>query len=492
MGEGVYSLTADLQGVDLSTPAWAVPNANDSSQAKGGAFWTTDPGSTGSNNPWRMVVDRGGNVLVTDWSDTYGGIKYLSPDMTSGGLVLATESGPTGGVMGQNNLPVHGSITSTPYITGTLNQDLTIWAMDEDLEKTLDPSPAANADGNHIWRWNVGNQTSYNTEPALAVNTAVLPLTTDNRINFLSINDGSLANAHYSPSHNKWYLTEYDDNGNKAGLVVVTPDNTTGNSPTLNWSSLQFSISNNLDGNTGLGAPAGCVGASCTIQDMFRGMGGGLSLSPDGRTLYLHQTDTRSSRRSTNPFFGTTAGEVLVIPLDENGIPAINVVGSTITNVPTIVTAGGQVNTQRRELAVDAAGNIYTGNSNSERVKVYSPGGATFATTNKNGTFTVAIAGDFNNNGVVDAADYVLWRKGGALQNETATIGSASAEDYDVWRLNFGKRGWTIGTPIGSGTGEFGTVPEPSALLVVFAGTLAVVARRGRLTFRHSSRGTSR
>ena len=49
-----------------------------------------------------------------------------------------------------------------------------------------------------------------------------------------------------------------------------------------------------------------------------------------------------------------------------------------------------------------------------------------------------ALTGDYNGNGTVDAADYVLWRNGGPLQNDStpATVGP---EDYNVWRANFGK-----------------------------------------------------
>ena len=71
----------------------------------------------------------------------------------------------------------------------------------------------------------------------------------------------------------------------------------------------------------------------------------------------------------------------------------------------------------------------------------------------------VGVAGDYNNNGVVDAADYVLWKNGGTLQND-ATPG-VQPGDYDVWRANFGK------TP-GSGTGvEAAGVPEPGSLVLV-------------------------
>ena len=48
------------------------------------------------------------------------------------------------------------------------------------------------------------------------------------------------------------------------------------------------------------------------------------------------------------------------------------------------------------------------------------------------------VPGDYNNNGVVDMADYVLWRNGGPLQNEVNSIGVVDASDYTAWRANFG------------------------------------------------------
>lgn len=69
----------------------------------------------------------------------------------------------------------------------------------------------------------------------------------------------------------------------------------------------------------------------------------------------------------------------------------------------------------------------------------------------------VGVPGDYNNNGVVDTADYVLWRNGGPLQNEVDTPGVVNAADYAAWRARFGN---TSGS--GSGLGS-GAVPEPSA-----------------------------
>lgn len=92
---------------------------------------------------------------------------------------------------------------------------------------------------------------------------------------------------------------------------------------------------------------------------------------------------------------------------------------------------------------------------------------------------TGARAGDYNNDGKVDAADYVLWRNGGPLQNESATPGAVTVEDYTAWRLNF------AGTnAAGAGLGSGSAVPEPGSLLMgLFTGLgLAIVylCRRAR------------
>ena len=77
---------------------------------------------------------------------------------------------------------------------------------------------------------------------------------------------------------------------------------------------------------------------------------------------------------------------------------------------------------------------------------------------------------DYNNNGVVDGADYVLWRNGGPLQND-ATPGVQPA-DYNVWRAAFGN---TSGS--GAGVGG-GAVPEPAALVLFAIGIAACQAAR--------------
>jgi hypothetical protein len=89
------------------------------------------------------------------------------------------------------------------------------------------------------------------------------------------------------------------------------------------------------------------------------------------------------------------------------------------------------------------------------------------------------IAGDYNNNGDVDAADYATWRKGNTtLHNEVTTPDSNTPGDYTEWRARFGN-------PAGSGaTLSSEQVPEPAwTALVAWALVLAVgtCARRHRL-----------
>jgi hypothetical protein len=77
------------------------------------------------------------------------------------------------------------------------------------------------------------------------------------------------------------------------------------------------------------------------------------------------------------------------------------------------------------------------------------------------------ILGDYNANGVVDAADYALWRNGGPLLND-ATPGSVGPEDYDVWRANFGKTSPGSGASLAADevVAEVASSPSPSAVAI--------------------------
>jgi hypothetical protein len=92
------------------------------------------------------------------------------------------------------------------------------------------------------------------------------------------------------------------------------------------------------------------------------------------------------------------------------------------------------------------------------------------------------LTGDYNNNGIVDAADYVVWRKHSntnvTLPNDPlgGTIGSAQ---YNQWRSRFGQTLSGSGSGGGPGSG-IQAVPEPTAAALLLVGIMLAGASRRR------------
>ncbi|MEO0530061.1 MAG: endo-1,4-beta-xylanase, partial [Planctomycetota bacterium] len=94
------------------------------------------------------------------------------------------------------------------------------------------------------------------------------------------------------------------------------------------------------------------------------------------------------------------------------------------------------------------------------------------ATLNEDGTLTITLAmlqGDYNRDGVVDAADYTAWRDARGTSVATAGLGAdgngdGTVDDADlaIWRANFGQR-----------LAESTAIPEPTTLLLLLALLLA-------------------
>ena len=92
------------------------------------------------------------------------------------------------------------------------------------------------------------------------------------------------------------------------------------------------------------------------------------------------------------------------------------------------------------------------------------------------GRTPAGVLGDYNGNGTVDAADYVLWRNGGALLNEVADVGTVSPADYTEWRARFGNT---------SGSGAVAAIPEPTGLCLLLSIAVVAIFPRKRRLFRN-------
>jgi hypothetical protein len=90
--------------------------------------------------------------------------------------------------------------------------------------------------------------------------------------------------------------------------------------------------------------------------------------------------------------------------------------------------------------------------------------------------------GDYNDDGAVDAADYVVWRD---TLNQAVTFpgsgadgdgnGAITTADYNVWAANFGKL-----SSAGSTSPPAGSVPEPFSLAMVLVASAQLLLLRKR------------
>lgn len=284
-----------------------------------------------AESPGRLIVGPDDNVYITDWSDANGGLYVTDANVATNAAatnVLAFLGGPSAAT---NN---HGSLSAV-WVEGSLaTSDLAVYTQDEDLLPK-----------NGVWRYDIGaGPLAYTGAGGLAFQYGLNSQFSD----IVRGPDG------------KWYATNRRlEFATSTGIFVLSSDGST-----LLWSSITA-------WRTWSGNP--------TARDSYFGHTMGLDISSDGK--YMASIRGATNNPSPGPYIPPFVGAntVLIVPL-EDGVP-------NITNLIVMPTTPGIAT--GRDVAFDAAGNIYTVSSGQELLRVYTPGGFSVATTGSDGTFNL-------------------------------------------------------------------------------------------------------
>jgi fibronectin-binding autotransporter adhesin len=249
-----------------------------------------------------------------------------------------------------------------------------------------------------------------------------------------------------------------------------------------NSSTTTFNGAQNTDGNFTVSGTNATV-----IVNGTRSGAGNLAVAGSGAKLFVNGSKTGSgavtiNSNSTLAGTGSIDGDVTnngtIAPGTVAGIPGtLNLTGNVTNNANSLwviglagmsagkLDIGGNLDLS----SVDSLDVIGTGSGSSWLIATYS-GTLTGTFDNVAAGYTVdygtsgqiilnaaaALAGDYNNDGKVDAADYVVWRK------DPASHGG-DPNGYNTWRQNFGNSS-------GSGSGAInarGAVPEPATVVLI-------------------------
>ncbi len=195
-----------------------------------------------------------------------------------------------------------------------------------------------------------------------------------------------------------------------------------------------------------------------------------------GQAIELHSVGTSAPQFNTVDLV-TTVETFNVINFNANNTSGMITIGAPIISPDEVIYIDPNIGSARAAAAYNEgvaagtttyswtiSGEAAPPNSDYRRIDA-----AAFAVV---GDLVGAIPGDFNNDSIVDAADYTVWRDNLGASREilpggsaTSDVGTIDEADYALWRSNFGATSGNLAPSA--------VVPEASSLVLLLAGTLA-------------------
>jgi hypothetical protein len=311
-------------------------------------------GLGGASAPYHCSVAPDDSVLVTDWSDANGNLISMTPTLDSLTYTLKPiEANGSGGFaaapVGSNN--VHGSIISAVIVGSGANRVL--YSADEDYQ--TDPASGAAVEWNSVWRYDIGNgPLPWSNAPNRKIMSPYLTGFAGQNQKIEVVGHYLYANQRRSnPPQHSAYIVDLDN--------LQDPSTFTGATPWGNfWASQTESLAEGYSDDV--------------LRDTMT-----IAVSPDGK--WFGAIIAAGSATITAPdgsTFANAANDVILIPLT-NGVP----------NIPALQRFRFGGASFGRDLAFDAAHNIYVVSSGLGMAQSLDIGESTEATTGSEGTFSL-------------------------------------------------------------------------------------------------------
>ncbi len=306
-------------------------------------------GTGGSSAPYHVSVAPDDSVLVTDWSDANGNLIAMDPTLDTFTYVLKQLVGTAASPVGANNN--HGSVSHAVIVGSGASRVL--YTMDEDYQ--TDPVTGAATEWNSVWRYDIGDAAfPWTSPPARKIMTPYLATFAGQNQKIQVVGRYLYANQRRSnPPQHSAYIVDLQNLMDPATFTGATPWG-------MFWTSQGASIAAGYSDDALRDTMAVAVSPDAKWFAAIIAGGSGAITAPDGST------------------FTNAANDVIVVPLT-NGIP----------NIPALQRYGFGGPILGRDLAFDAAHNLYVASSGLAMVQSLDIGESTEAITSSDGTFTL-------------------------------------------------------------------------------------------------------